>query len=378
MRNYQLQITNYKCLTLTRPRWGICLLIGSGLAKVCSPMNVRAIWGLIKTAGGAWVRDNAPRLGAALSYYTIFSIAPLFIIVIFVASLFLNASSVRNALFEQVGGMLGRQSAVAIQSSLSAWAPAAQGVIATVLAIATLIASATGLFIELQSDLNTIWGVEEKSGQGLLGFIKNRLLSFAMVVAIGFLLLVSLVLSAALAGFAKYLNALVPGLHILSLGLHAIVSLAVITVLFAMIFKVLPDVKIAWRDVWIGAAMTSLLFTAGKFALGFYLGRSSTVSAYGAAGSVVLILLWVYYSAQILFFGAELTQAYANRYGAHLEPKPNAQWVPAYQLLMMKQDIKSKPKPVKKSPALARQEQLLSELKQEIESLRTRVKQQTV
>ena len=178
----------------------------------------------------------------------------------------------------------------------------------------------------MQSDLNTIWGVEAKPGHGIWDFIKNRLLSFAIVVGIGFLLLVSLVVSAALSAAAKYFSALVPGLDVLWMIVNLAVSFGVITLLFAMIFKVLPDVRIAWREVWIGAAGTALLFTAGKFLLGLYLGKNATVSAYGAAGSLVLILLWVYYSAQILFFGAEFTQVYACRFGTRMEPKSHAQW----------------------------------------------------
>jgi len=320
------------------------------------------------------MKDNAPRLGAALAYYTTFSIAPLFIIVIFVASLFLNTSAVRSALFEQVAGLIGPQGASAIQASLSAWAPASQGMIATILAIATLIISATGLFIELQSDLNAIWGVEEKPGKGVLAFVRNRLLSFAMVLVIGFLLLVSLILSTTLAAIAKYLNALVPGLHIVSMVLHDGISFGVITVLFAMIFKILPDVKIAWREVWIGSVITSLLFTLGKFAVGFYLGRSSMVSAYGAAGSVVLILLWVYYSAQILFFGAELTRAYANCCGARLAPKPYAQWVPAYRE-MLKQEEKVQAATDPQKPGAPGRAQIPADLKEQVESLRARMKE---
>ena len=290
-------------------------------------MNLKGIWQLLKTTGQCWVKDNAARLGAALSYYTIFALPPLFVIVIFIGSLWLDERAVRSGLLEEVGGLIGKQGSEAIQSALTATNPHTTGLTASILAIGTLILTATGLFIELQSDLNSIWGVEEKPGQGIWGFIKTRLLSFAMVVVIGFLLLVSLIVSAALAAIGKYFTALVPGLNFVWTVVNWIVSFGVITVLFAMIFKVLPDVKIAWRDVWIGAGLTSLLFTAGKTLLGLYLGRNSTVTAYGAAGSLVLILLWVYYSAQILFFGAEFTRAFANRFGVRLVPKPHAQWV---------------------------------------------------
>jgi membrane protein len=289
-------------------------------------MKLKPIWRLLKDTGSEWADDNAARLGAALSYYTIFAIPPLFVIVIFIASLWFDENAVRTELFGQVGGLVGQKGADAIQSALSASEPHKKGLVASLLAVVTLLITSTGLFIELQSALNRIWEVEAKPGQGIWGFIKNRLLSFAMIIGIGFLLLVSLVLSAALSAVSKYFSALVPGLDVLWTIVNLVVSFGVITVLFAMVFKVLPDVRIAWRDVWIGAALTALLFTAGKFLLGLYLGKNSAVSAYGAAGSVVLILLWVYYSAQILFFGAEFTQVYANQFGTHLEPKAHARW----------------------------------------------------
>src|SRR5437660_1472832 len=288
-------------------------------------MDPKSIWRLLKTTYQAWLKDNVPRLGAALSYYTIFALPPLFVIVIFIGSLLLDEQAVRSGLLEEVGGLIGKQGAQAIQSALGTGNPQTTGLMASIIAIGTLILTATGLFIELQGALNAIWGVEEKPGQGIWGFIKNRLLSFAMVVVIGFLLLVSLVISAVLAAAGKYFTALAPGLDVLWMVFNTVFSLLVIAALFAMIFKVLPDVKIAWRDVWIGAGTTALLFTAGKTLLGIYLGRNSTVTAYGAAGSLVLILLWVYYSAQILFFGAELTQVYANHFGTRLEPKGHAQ-----------------------------------------------------
>ncbi len=291
------------------------------------PVRFKEVWGLLRAAADSWVNDNAARLGAALSFYTIFALSPLFIIVIFIASLFFNRGSVREALFKELSGLIGARSTEALQSTLSSIAPHSQGVLASAIAIGTLLLTATGLFIELQSDLNTVWGVEAKPGQSIWSFVRNRLLSFAMVVAVGFLLLVSLIISAVLAALGTYFSALVPGLGMVWLVANGFASFAVITLLFALMFKILPDVKIAWRDVWIGAVTTALLFTGGKFLIGLYLGRNSTVSAYGAAGSLVLLLLWVYYSAQIMFFGAEVTQAYANRFGAHLQPKEHAQWI---------------------------------------------------
>ena len=330
-------------------------------------MKLKETWGLLRAAGECWVAHNAARLGAALSYYTIFAISPLFVIIIFIASLWFNKSAVQTALYAQLSDLAGPQGAHAIESALSASAPHNQGLVASVLAIGTLILSATGLFLELQGDLNTIWGVEPKptgTWSGVWSFVKNRLLSFAMVLGIGFLLLVSLVLSAVVASAAKYLSALTPGLGGMTLVMHDLLSFAVISVLFAMIFKVLPDVKIAWREVWIGAVVTAVLFTGGKVLLGLYLGRSATVSAYGAAGSVILVLLWVYYSSQILFFGAEVTQAYANQFGARLEPKENAQWVTSQQLLPRR------PRAREAKRLEDEKARLVSELRDQVEEMR--------
>jgi len=332
-------------------------------------MNFKSIFGLSKTAVQSWVKDNATRLGAALSYYTIFALPPLFIIVIFIASLVLDENAVRSGLLEQVGGLIGKKGAGAIESTLGASNSHATGLVASILAVGTLILTATGLFLELQSALNTIWGVEEKPGQGIWGFIKNRLLSLAMVVGIGFLLLVSLVVSAALAAVAKYFNGLVPGLTVLWTAVNLLVSFGVITLLFAMIFKVLPDVKVAWRDVWVGAALTSVLFTVGKSLLGIYLGRNSAVTAYGAAGSLVLLLLWVYYSAQILFLGAEFTKVFALSFGPHPEPKTHARWIsPETKKPYIPQTAGLHPTPVRRP--LDTKELLLAQLRDEVEALR--------
>jgi membrane protein len=274
-------------------------------------------------------------------------------------------------MFSEVGGLIGKKSAEAIQAAMAAQYDENKGLVASIIAIATLILTATGLFIELQDALNTIWRVEAKPGHGVMGFIRIRLLSFAMVVGIGFLLLVSLIVSAGIAAATKYISGLFPALGAISVIGSDVVAFAVITVLFAMIFKVLPDVRIPWRDVWIGGAVTSLLFTGGKFLLGWYLGRSSTITAYGAAGSVVLILMWVYYSAQILFFGAEITKVYAMRYGARVHPAPYARWLSPPESTKQK-EAKEKAKSEKPvpEPHPVRQARLLSELKEEVKSLR--------
>jgi len=336
-------------------------------------VNPKAIFNLLKASVGAWSDDKSPRLGAALSFYTVFAMPPLFMIAIFIASLVFNPTSVQTEMFSEVGGLIGKKSAEAIQTATAAQYQTNKGLVASAIAIVTLILTATGLFIELQDALNTIWRVEAKPGHGVMGFIRIRLMSFAMVVGIGFLLMVSLIVSAALAAATKFIGGLFPAVGFLSVLGSDLVSFAVITLLFAMIFKVLPDVKIAWRDVWIGAAVTSLLFTAGKFLLGWYLGRSTTISAYGAAGSVVLILLWVYYSAQILFFGAEITKVYANRFGVRLRPASYARWVSQPQL-EPRPDLEVTKKPSVVEPHPTRQARLIAELKDEVETLRAIVR----
>jgi membrane protein len=325
-------------------------------------MVLGSIWRLLKSAATAWIDDSVPRLGAALSFYTVFAISPLFVIIIFLASLWLDKAAVQSALLDQLSGIIGRQGASAVAATIRTATPHSQGVVAGAIAIGTLLLTATGVFVELQSDLNTIWGVEQKSGLGVWGFIKNRLLSFAMVLGVGFLLLVSLVVSAGLQALMKLFGSSAPGGGAVWIGFNAAISFLVITVLFAMIFKVLPDVRIAWRDVWVGAGTTGLLFTGGKFLIGLYLGQSASISAYGAAGSLVLILLWVYYSAQILFFGAELTQAYANQFGAHLEPKEHARWIRPQQPTAVHSEVPG--------PGGERKEALLAEIKSHVQSMR--------
>jgi membrane protein len=291
-------------------------------------MSVKGLGRLLKAALQAYIDDNVPRLGAALSFYTVFALSPLFLIVLFFASMLFDSSSVREAMLGEIGNLIGSQGARAMESLLAASLPHHQGVLASALATVTLVLTATGLFVELQSDLNTIWKVEAKPGLGLWDFIRTRLLSFAMVVGVGFLLLVSLLVSAILAAVGKFVGSLAPEFANAWAWVNGLGSFLVITLLFATVFKALPDVRISWRAVWIGSMTTAALFTAGKSLIGLYLGRSSTVSAYGAAGSLVVVLLWVYYSAQIVFFGAELTKAYVQSKGEQLAPKTTGQPAP--------------------------------------------------
>jgi membrane protein len=225
---------------------------------------------------------------------------------------------------DQLGGLVGSDSAETIQSMIDSANKPRTGVLATIFGIVVLLFGATGVFIELQDSMNTIWEVQPKPGRGIWRVIRQRFLSLGMVLGIAFLLLVSLVVNAGLAALGDVLGAMLPGVPLLWQALGMVVTLAVVMLLFAMIFKVLPDVKIQFRDVWIGAAFTAVLFIVGKVLLGLYIGRADLASSYGAAGSVVVLLLWIYYSAQIFFFGAEFTQAYARMHGSRLEPTRNA------------------------------------------------------
>lgn len=279
-------------------------------------------WELLKETGQEWSEDKVPRLGAALAYYTVFSIAPLLIIAIAVAGLVFGTEAAQGSVQAQLTSFLGKDAAEAIGGMIANARKPSSGIIATILGLVTLLFGASGVFGQLKDAMNTIWGVEAKPGRGIMGIISDRFLSFTMVLGIGFMLLVSLMLSTGLdAAKGRVFG---DDLGFLFQILNFVVSFGVITLLFALMYKILPDAEIQWRDVWIGAAVTALLFTIGKFLISFYISKSAPGSTYGAAGSLILILLWIYYSAQILFFGAEFTQVYANKYGSHVVPADDA------------------------------------------------------
>jgi membrane protein len=282
---------------------------------------------LLKEAFSGWNDDNAQRLGASLSYYTLFSLAPVLVIAIGLAGLVFGQKAAQGQIQAQLAGLVGEQSAQALEGMVNNSRQAKTGIVASLVAFVTLVLGATGVFVELKSALNDIWKVQPPPGaSGIRGFIRTRLISLAMVMAVGFLLIVSLVASAALAAAQGVLAGWLPGWDKLVWVLNELTSVAVISALFALLFKYLPDAPIAWKDVWVGAAITSILFTIGKTLIGLYLGKSSVASVYGAAGSVVIVVIWVYYAAQIFYFGAELTQAYAHRHGSRRgEPKPSPQ-----------------------------------------------------
>ena len=287
-------------------------------------MGFKKIFRLLKETFKEWQEDKSSRLAAALAYYTVFSLAPLLIIAIAIAGAIFGQEAARGEIVGQIQGLVGQEGATVIEEAIQNADRPQMKSIASIFSIIFLLIGASGVFAHLQESLNAIWNVEAKPKNGLAGLIRKRLLSFSAVLGIGFLLLVSLILSAAISALSNYLSGLIPGADFLWQILNFVVSFGVITLLFALMFKFLPDAKIQWSDVWTGSVITALLFTIGKFALGLYLGRGSFGSTYGAAGSLVIILAWVYYSAQILFFGAEFTQVYARKYGSRIVPDEHA------------------------------------------------------
>jgi membrane protein len=289
-------------------------------------MKLKSLWQFVKDVVVQWMEDQPFPLAAALSYYTLFSLAPLLIIVISIAGFVFGQEAAQNRIVETIQGLIGYDSAKAIQDMIqNASNQPNTGMISTAVGVIALLFGAGGVVGQLQTSLNTIWGVTPKSGQGVWGFIRQRFVSYAMILGIGFLLLVSLAVSALLAGLTQLVGMLFGETAFLAHALDLSISFLFVMVLFAMIYKFLPDARIEWRDVWIGAALTSLLFTIGKILIGFYLGSSGVTSAYGAAGSLITVLLWVYYSSLIFFLGAEFTQVYAIQYGSGVVPAENAE-----------------------------------------------------
>ena len=293
-----------------------------------------------------WSEDKVPRLGAAMAFYTALSMAPLLVIALRVAASFFGDEAAAGEIERQAQAMIGKDGAEALQAMIENADEEKSGTIAAVLGIVTLLFGASGVFGQLQDSMNTIWEVQPKPGRGIWGFVRDRFLSFAMVMGCAFLLLVSLVVTTMLSAAMSFTQQFSDNFGWLATLLNAVVSLLVITGIFAVTFKMVPDVKIAWRDVWIGAVITALLFTIGKFGLSMYLSRSTMASSYGVAGSLIVLLVWVYYSAQIVFFGAEFTQVYANRYGSRIVPSENA--IPVTEEARAQQGM---PSPQRMSPA---------------------------
>jgi len=276
-----------------------------------------AIAALFKDAARNWVADHAQSMGAALAFYTIFSIAPLLLIVIAVAGAVFGEEAARGEIYQQLQGMLGTTGALAVQELLESARRPADNLPAAVFGIGVLFVAATSVFAELQDSLDRIWRAPQRPAHaGLWGLVRARLLSFGMILGIGFLLIVSLAFSAALNAFSRWFDPESKSWVTFSGATAVGLSLLLVTAVFAMIYKTMPRASIRWRDVWVGAAVTALLFVAGKFVIGLYIGRSGITSAFGAAASLIVVLLWVYYSAQIFLFGAEFTWVFSHRYGS--------------------------------------------------------------
>jgi membrane protein len=270
----------------------------------------------------AWSADYAPSMGAAISYYTVFSLAPLLVIVIAIAGAFFGRDAVSGAIVAQLGGLIGEQGASLIQSIIASATKSGSGTTAGIISVVVLIMGATSVFTELQSALDRIWHIPpSQKPQGVWAVLRARILSIGLILGLVFLLMVSLAVSAAIAAFASLTSGLLPGYEVLLQALNMFVSLAIATLLFAMIYKLMPSTDIAWRDVWVGSVTTAVLFEIGKLLIGLYLGKSSMAHAFAAAGSVVVLLAWVYYAAQIFLLGAEFTKVYAEDHGSHAAKK---------------------------------------------------------
>ncbi len=288
-------------------------------------MNLRKVGRLLKETFKEWQKDKASRIAAALAYYTVFSISPLLVIAIAIAGAFFGQDTAQEQITAQLTSLVGEDGVKPILLALdNITQPRIRG-LASLISILVLILGASGIFAQLQDALNTVWNVKPNPGQGILPFIRKRISSFLMVLAIGFLLMLSLILSAVVSTLSKYRIDFLPGSAILWENLGFIVSLGLLTFLFGLMFKYVPDVKIAWKDVFVGSVITAILFLFGKFLLGVYISKGSLGSAYGAAGSLVVFLAWVYYSAQIVLLGAEFTQVYSRLYGSKIRPRKHSQ-----------------------------------------------------
>ncbi|MBA1154774.1 YihY/virulence factor BrkB family protein [Microvirga mediterraneensis] len=273
-------------------------------------------WRLLKVAFAGWWNDRAMSLGASIAFFTVFSLAPMLLAAIAVAGLAFGREAAQGAIVGELGGLIGTKEASALEAMIASASNVGSGLIGTTVGIVTFLLLVTGAVVELQDDLNIIWKTKPPASYGILDFVRTRLVSLALILGIGFLLLVSLVIDTGLTAIGHYLEANFSGATIILRFLNSLVAFAIATLLFAMMFKMLPAVDLRWSDVWTGSLVTALLFTIGKFLIGYYLGKSNVASSYGAAASVITILLWIYYSSLILLFGAEFTKAYAESRGS--------------------------------------------------------------
>jgi membrane protein len=285
-------------------------------------LTVKGIWNVLKDSSEGFTEDKVPKLGGSLAYFTLFSLGPMLLVIIYLAGLFLGKQAVEGSLHNQIQQLVGEGAALQIQEIIKNVSISKQGNVAAIVGFITLFLGATSVFAEIQDSINSIWHLKLKPNQGWRRTLIKRLVSFGVIASLGFLLLVSLAASALVEALGKTLRDMIPGagvvvFYIISLAL----TLGIATLLFAIIFKILPDAKLTWKDVWPGAIVTAILFMIGRFAISFYIGKSDIGSTYGAAGSLVVLLVWVYYSSLILYFGAEFSKAYAIRYGSGIHPR---------------------------------------------------------
>ncbi len=305
-------------------------------------MDAKAAFELLKATYADWSEDKASRLGAALAYYTVFAMGPLLVVIISLAGLIFGHEAAQAQVMTAIQEMIGPQGTDAIQEMILHASRPGTGLTATLVSMVMLVAGAFGVVGQLKDALNTIWEVQPVAKKGIWAMVRERMFTFGTFLGFLFLMLVSMLLTAGISAMQGYVTATLPGNDAVWQVINTIVAFGITTLLFATMFKYLPDAKIAWRDVWIGAVVTALLFTVGKFAIGLYLGNSNLASGYGAASSLVVVMIWTYYSAQILFFGAELTQVYANRYGSRIVPEEHA--VPLTAEARAQQGMKGEPR----------------------------------
>ncbi|MGV3656938.1 MAG: YihY/virulence factor BrkB family protein [Chitinophagaceae bacterium] len=291
-------------------------------------LNLKGVWQLLKTSVNGFIDNHAIKLSASLAYYTIFSLGPMLIVMIYMADIFWGRAAIEGTVYGQISGLVGSETALQIQEIIKNASLDGKSRTAGIIGIITLIIGATTVFAEIQDSINFIWGLKTKAERGWLRMLFNRLLSFSIVVSLGFLLLVSLVINGILEALTGQLEQVFPDMTLTIVYVtNLLLTLLVTSFLFAIIFKVLPDAKIHWRDVLVGSVVTALLFMLSRFLISFYIGRSDISSTYGTAGSLVVLLLWVYFAAIILYFGAEFTKAYATDYGAMIRPSQYAVWI---------------------------------------------------
>jgi membrane protein len=308
-------------------------------------VSLAGLWQVLKEAGKGFVKDKVPKLSASLAYYTIFSMGPMMIVIIFLANMFWEKQAVEGSIYNQVKQLVGNKAALQIQEIIRNASVTGNNTLTAIVGFATLLIGATTLFSEMQDSINTIWRLKAKTEKGWIKMLLNRLRSFSLVVSLGFLLLVSLVISAAVEGLMNRLRELFPDITVIILYvLNLLITLVVTWLLFAVIFKLLPDAVIRWKDISVGALFTAVLFMIGKFAITFYIGRSDIGSTYGTAGSLVVLLLWVYFSAFILYFGAEFTKVYAVKYGKEIKPNDYAVTMQTIQFESEKDNIQDNEK----------------------------------